>query len=303
MTNTPQFPDFKCLELSDRDFIHPIIWNYQSETAEFTFTNLFAWRHFYETQWSVYKDWIIFLFNPMKWGYYFLQPIGPPNRKEVIQTMMSYLQKEKDQPDPRIDRVDDLLVSELQGTHWSIETLRDQFDYIYNTKDLIDLKGRRYHKKKNHVNRFRRLYEFAYEPLEQKHAEACKHVLRRWCDWRECEKKPVMLAEFKAVEECLDHFDTLELKGGVIIINNQIEAFSIGEMLNHETTVIHIEKADPKIPEAFAMINQQACEQTWPDVPYINREQDLGDLGLRKAKESYHPVKMIHKSRIRLAVD
>lgn len=300
MTNIPQFPKFKELELSDREIIHPQIWNYQPETAEFTFTNLFAWRHFYETQWTLYKDWLIILFNPMGWGYYFLQPIGPPNRKEVITLMMEYLREELDQPDPRIDRVDDLLVKELEGTSWSIENLRDQYDYVYNTSDLIYLKGRRYHKKKNHVNRFKRNYDFKFEPMDAKHGDACKRVLRRWCDWRECEKKPVMLAEFKAVEECLDHFNSLQLKGGVIYVNDQIEAFSIGEMLNHNTAVIHIEKADPKIPEAFASINQQSCENTWPEVPFINREQDLGDPGLRKAKESYHPERLIQKSRIRL---
>ncbi len=300
MKNVPQFPEFKLLSIDDRDTIHPVLWQYQPETAEFTFTNIFGWRHFYETQWTFYKDWLIFLFNPMKWGYYFLQPIGPSSRIEVVSVMMDYLRKEKDQPDPRIDRVDALLVAELEGTDWSIENLRDQYDYVYETQALISLSGRKYHKKKNHVNRFMKNYHYRYAPMEASHAEACKRVLRRWCNWRECEKNPVMLAEFKAVEECLTHFDVLQLKGGVIFVEDQIEAFSIGELLNKNTAVIHIEKADPEIPEAFAVINQQFCKHAWHDISLINREQDLGNPGLRKAKESYHPVKMICESRIRL---
>lgn len=296
----PQFPNFKKLTLQDRPLLHDFIWQYQSQIAEMTFTNLYIWRNFYETGWTFYKDWLFILFNPMGWGCYFLQPVGPSSRKEVVGVMLDYLIGEHDQPDPRIDRVDERLINEIQGSDWAVESLRDQYDYVYNTSDLIQLKGRKYHKKKNHINRFQREYVYEYRDMSEDHLKDCMRVLKRWCNWRDCEKNPVMLAEFKAVDECLTSFDALKVKGGVLLVNGQIEAFTVGEMLNQETAVIHIEKADPQIPEAFPMINQQFCEHAWTDVPFINREQDLGNPGLRKAKESYYPVKLIPKSRIRL---
>ncbi len=296
----PQFPDFKKLTLEDRSLLHDFISQYQSQIAELTFTNLYIWRHFYETEWAFYKDWLLILFNPMGWGCYFLQPVGPPSRKEAVDVMLDYLMQERDQPDPRIDRVDERLLNEIQDSTLQIENLRDQYDYVYNTSDLIHLKGRKFHKKKNHINRFKRSYDFAYKEMDETHLNDCMRVLKRWCNWRDCEKNPVMLAEFKAVDECLTSFNVLGVRGGVLLVNGQIEAFTVGELLNEDTAVIHIEKADPKIPEAFPMINQQFCEHAWADVPFINREQDLGNPGLRKAKESYHPVKLIPKSRIRI---
>ena len=112
---------------------------------------------------------------------------------------------------------------------------------------------------------------------------------------RECVLKPDLLAEDFAVHEALTHFGELGYQGGAILINSVVEAFSLGEPLNRDTAVIHIEKANPDILGLYAAINQLFCLNSWSNVTYINREQDMGVEGLRKAKESYYPHHMVNK--------
>jgi hypothetical protein len=110
-----------------------------------------------------------------------------------------------------------------------------------------------------------------------------------------------LLDEWEAVREALKHFSSLRIEGGVILIDDKVGAFALGELLNRQTAVVHIEKANPQIPELYAVINQQFCERSWQNVTYVNREQDLGETGLRKAKLSYHPAHLEEKFQIRLA--
>ena len=116
-----------------------------------------------------------------------------------------------------------------------------------------------------------------------------------------CEEDLSLLGEQEAVREALTHFSTFKIQGGVILINHQVEAFALAELLNEQTAVVHIEKANPGIPGLYAVMNQQFSEQSWRHVPFINREQDLGEPGLRQAKLSYHPDHLIEKFRVRLA--
>ena len=108
------------------------------------------------------------------------------------------------------------------------------------------------------------------------------------------------MGEWAAIGVALANFQALQLKGGVILINDRVEAFSCGELLNRQTAVIHLEKANPELRGLYAVINQQFCREAWAGVPFINREQDLGEPGLRTAKLSYHPHRLVEKYRIRL---
>ena len=99
----------------------------------------------------------------------------------------------------------------------------------------------------------------------------------------------------------LRNFQDLSLVGGVILVEDRVAAFAVGELLNQDTAVVHLEKADPTIPGIYAVINQEFCRRSWSKVPLINREQDLGLPGLRMAKMSYHPQRLVEKFRIQLA--
>jgi hypothetical protein len=298
----PEFPQFRRIQLEDRDFLREKIWEYQPQTSEWTFTNLFMWRSHYGFRWSSYKDWFVVLCAAGSQGPYFFQPIGPPSRLEIIRKCFRWLKEEKGEKNPRIERADPKLVEEIKAAkEFFIEPTRDQFDYVYRSQDLIQLAGRRYHSKRNHINKFTQSYSFTYSSLEERHLKACMELGGRWCELRRCEEDLNLMGESEALQEALTHFSSLKIEGGVILIRDKVEAFSLGERLNPETAVIHIEKANPEIPELYAMINQQFCEKTWSNVPMINREQDLGEPGLRQAKLSYLPDHLVEKFRIRLA--
>jgi hypothetical protein len=295
----PEFPKFKLLQLEDRDIISRIIKEYQPQTSEWTFTNLYIWRSYYRYQWSIHDKHLLILCNPEDKDFYFLQPLGPRSRLKITLKMMQWLKQNKSEKNPRIERADKRLISEIKGeSNLKIEPMRDHFDYVYLSQDLIKLSGRKYHSKKNHINKFKRKYRFKYNIMTPDLVKECIRVLIRWCAWRDCEKYPIMRAEFESVHESLLDFEHLNIQGGVILVDNNIEAFSLGELLNKETAVIHAEKADPHIPEVFTLINQQFCENQWSNVKYINREQDLGEPGLRKAKLSYQPHSLSEKFKI-----
>jgi len=297
----PRFPEFKPLELSDRDTIRERLRSNPPLISELTFTNLFMWLDHYRFEWSLFQNWLMLLSRPAGGEPYFLQPVGPKPRRDAVCTALEWLRERENVSRPRIERADAEVLSEMEGTERiAFEAQREHFDYVYQAQDLIRLSGRKYHDRKNHVNRFIRKTQFAYVPFSSAHAGPCLDVIEKWCDQRECKKYPVLLAETNAVKRAIAHFDDLFIQGGVVLVEGRIEAFTLGEMLNADTAVIHAEKADPDIPGLFAVINQQFCEHQWAHVPFINREQDLGLAGLRRAKLSYNPVRFVEKHRITL---
>jgi hypothetical protein len=302
MTTIPEFPKFKPVQLEDRDFIREVLRKYQPQTSEWSFTNLFIWQSHYGFQWTMFQDWLIVLGRGNEDETYALQPMGPASREEVTRMLLKWLQEEKGELSARIERADQRLVSELEGaTDFLLEPLRDQFDYVYRSDDLIRLAGRKYHAKRNHINKFRRLHPFTYVHFANEHLKPCLELVDSWCEWRRCEEDLNLVGEWDAVREALTHFKALEIVGGLILIEDQVKAFALGELLNDEIATVHIEKADPEIQGLYAVINQQFCENCWPDVPFVNREQDLGEPGLRKAKLSYYPDHFEEKFQIRLA--
>ena len=300
----PDFPYFKPIELADRDLLREILWQNQPQTSEWTFTNLFIWRSHYGFQWSIYRDWLLVICQASPPGFYAFPPVGPPSRMAVTRMLLEWLRDAKAERTPRLERADLRLVQELAGAQGLlIEPVRDQFDYVYQTRDLIELAGRKYHSKRNHIHKFLQSYAFTYAGLQSDHLQACLELSGLWCEVHRCEEDLSLTGEWEAVREALTHFHTLSIEGGVILIENKVEAFALGELLNEQTAVVHVEKANPEIPGLYTMINQQFCEKSWLDVPLINREQDLGEPGLRQAKLSYYPGHLVEKFRIRLAGD
>jgi hypothetical protein len=300
MATHPEFPQFKPIELEDRGLLGDAIGKYQPETSEWTFSNLFIWRSHYDFHWCMLDNCLLVICKSPT-GFCGYQPIGPSPRGKVMRRFLEYLKEERGEEDPHIARADKRLVEEIQTeADLRIEPVRDHFDYVYRTEDLIGLAGRKYHAKRNHLNKFRRNHSFDYASLRQEYIKPCLNLVEAWCEWRRCEEDMNLLDEWEAVREALNNFEQLKLRGGVILIEDKVEAFALGEPLNEQTAVVHIEKANPEIPELYAVINQQFCENSWQNVTYMNREQDLGVPGLRKAKLSYNPDHLVEKFKIRL---
>ncbi len=237
---------------------------------------------------------MLIIFKPEGMAPFCLPPIGPGNKRKALDILCEQLKQLT--PEVRVCRVSEEFVENfVDYDHYASFFDRDNSDYVYRTLDLIQLSGRKYHKKKNFLNRFMKNFTFEYRHLDMELVECLLDMQEKWCQIKECADKPDLLAEDYAIYEALTHFEELDYRGGAIQINSRIEAFSIGELLNTDTAVIHFEKADPEIPGLYGAINQLFCANDWSNIEYINREQDLGIEGLRKAKESYNPHHMVNK--------
>jgi len=295
------FPEFKTLELLDKEIFREFFKEYKPKISELTFTNLFVWRTHYKFQWSIYNDWLVIVSLEGEFGTYAMEPVGPSPRDEVTRVVLEWMREEKKEKNPRIERADERTVSEIEGVQGIIiEPTRDHFDYVYLREDLVNLAGNKYRSKRNHINQLLRTYSYQYSDLAPDHIQDCIELQEKWCILRRCEDDMNLLGEWDAVKEILSSYESLDVQGGVVTIENKVMAFTIGQMLNDDTAVVHIEKADPEIPGLYPVINQQFCENNWKDVRFINREQDLGMPGLREAKLSYYPDHMVKKFRITL---
>lgn len=300
--NLPIFPEFKPIEINDRHFIHNTLLNFQPLISELTFTNLFMWRNYYNFKWSILNNSILFLAGDSG-NLYLMQPVGLRPFKKTILTALDWLHEMHDQLLPRFERVDEETANEFNDIlSIKAEPLPDHFDYLYNTINMVSLSGRKYHSKRNHLARFRAENIYNYKELTSDLIPKCLELTDCWYKNINCKENKSLFAEWKAIHEALTHYEQLHFEGGVILINDNVEAFALGELLNKSTAVIHIEKANSKIHGIYAAINQFFCENKWQNTSYINREQDLGETGLRTAKMSYRPQTMIKKYRISLQV-
>jgi len=303
MSAVPEFPFFKTIELDDRGVFENILKAYMPDASEWTFTNLFIWRSHYNYSWSLHKDWLIVTGTDEKGTTYAMQPVGPASRVKVVSMLFEWLKEEIKADSPRIERADERLVKELDGVGFvSVVEERNHFDYVYLRDDLAKLEGNKYRSKRNRINQFLKSHSYKYESLKMVHISECLEVQEKWCQKRRCWEDLNLIGEWDAVREVLAHFDGLGLKGAVILIGGKVVAFTVGELLNRDTAVIHIEKADPDITGLFQLINQQFCAKSLDGIKYINREQDLGLPGLREAKLSYFSDHFVKKYSVILKV-
>ena len=271
------------------------------ENAEYTFTNIFMWREMLNLRWAVDDD-VLYIFSTNEEIFAAWQPIGEPDKMQDAITKILHVAEEN-----RGDRkfmfvvVEKIFADELARyphAKFNITAERDNFDYVYLAQDLINLSGRKFHGKKNHLNAFRKEYPDAvYLPITEEIIPKCRAELNAWSEIhkRANPDDPFIGYEQAAIHEIFDHFDRFKLKGGAILIGDKVAAFTFGERLNSDTAVIHVEKADSNVRGIYAAINQAFVEREWSNMTYINREEDMGIDGLRRAKESYRPVKLIEK--------
>lgn len=295
----PLFPLFKDLTLEDKSLFDLAFQQFPPSISEFTFTNLFIWRHSYQIKICRLQNFLC-LFAENGEPPFFFPPVGEGEVAECCRTLLRWM-KERGIPS-KMARVPEEIISRLD---WKSEGLtptfdRDQSDYVYLSEDLIHLQGRKYHRKRNHIKKFKERYEFQYAPLTPELISECLDLQTTWCDLKHCEVDPGLTKEFIAIREAFTHFEVLGMKGGAIRINGKIEAFTLGEPLNRDTVVIHIEKANPDFDGLYPTLQQAFLEHHWTGYTYVNREQDLGEEGLRKAKESYFPHHLVHKYTLTL---
>ncbi len=264
-------------------------------TSEYSFINLWSWAVDYGLQWA-FSDHLVWIRQtrpkPLLWA-----PVGDwrkINTKDIFTAALEY--------GDAFVRVPEKLAriwAEMAGDEMVMETDRDQWDYIYLASDLKSLSGNRYHKKKNLVRQFTRKYEYTYTPLTGELLDRVRELQSRWCTWRDCESSDTLTAENRAIERTLDEWGRLDgICGGVILVEDEIAAYTIGEQLTPDTLLIHYEKGNADFKGVYQAVNRFFVTEYEDRVKWVNREQDLGDEGLRKAKESYHPTGYLKKFRV-----
>ena len=293
----PIFPEFKPIEMADREALESCFREHPPLISDFTFTNLFGWRKVHNYRVSKYKDGFLVL-KESKGNFSFLQPLVTNNPAETVQACFEYL-KERAGP-PAIERAgeDFIAAGAWDDSQFVISEDRGNFDYLYDTKELTELAGEKFHDKKNLLNQFLKKYQYRYQNLTPELVPECLKFEHEWCEDRDCEKIEGLSHEKCAVLEMLNNFRSLNSKGGIIRIAEKIVALTLGERLNKDTVVIHVEKAKNEIIGLYQAINWEFLKNQAQGFRFVNREQDLGVEGLRRAKMSYNPVRLIKKYRI-----
>ncbi len=289
---------FQPVRLDDKPIIDAYLKPHGFECSELTFTNFIIWGQDGKIQWAQENEVLYIRLQFAKKQHPFMFPPIPKDfsMDYGIALQAAYEYFNAIGVAPRFRSVNGRFV-ELFHTHAPLFSLipdRNTFDYVYHAEDLIALKGRKYHAKRNHINQFTSQYQFTYAPLTPERTKECMDLYMSWLQEKDI-NEPGILGEMKAISFLLPNMKALEVQGGCIYVGEKLVAFSLGERVKKDAAVIHIEKADASYTGLYAVINQQFAEHAWSDVTYINREEDMGIPGMRKAKLSYQPVKLIEK--------
>ena len=294
--------EFKRPELEDKEIITSYFEKAPSRSCERTFVNVYLWSRHYKVKYAVIEDALIFKSEDR--GMAFAYPAGEPEHvKKALEFLIEYC-KERECPFI-LYNVTPEMFAQLEGWYpgrFTVEYDRDISDYVDESEKLATLAGKKLHGKRNHINKFKSLYpDWTYEELNDDNVEDCFQMALKWRNKNGCEDDPEKNAEMCVTLNSLRLYKELGLKGGVLKVDGRIIAFTVGEPLCGDTFVVHIEKAFADVEGAYPMINQQFVQHECADYTYVNREEDTGAEGLRKAKLSYRPAFLEEKGVVREA--
>lgn len=291
--------DFKMIELEDKAWMDRLIQKENSRSADFNFNNFYLWKDSYKTMVACRGERLIarIFFRSVRPVYFF--PAGSGDLEEVLGVM---------EEDARrygarlslwgITREKKALLETLFPGRFAFAENRASFDYVYELDRLAELPGKAFHGKRNHIRRFQEAHDWRFVPVTAGNLEECWEMNQAWArEKRQAHAEPNP-EERNAIRRAISHYSRLGLEGGLLKAEEKIVAFTIGERQSSDTYVIHFEKAFSGIQGAYPMINREFARyirSRYPDVIYVNREDDMGLENLRKAKESYHPAFLVEK--------
>jgi hypothetical protein len=293
-TQLSRFPRFRDLTVDDKPLLDLLLDEMQPQISEFTFTNLFVWNGSEPVELSRLDETVLLQRKRLRDGKTFLLP---PLGKQILTSVVRTLRKQSlgNYQVPPLYELTPQQSKLLSGEGVKVEPDRDDWDYVYLTSDLADLRGDKYHPKRNLIARCLSKYKCRYVSIGPSEINECLQLQTRWCSLRNCSMVPGLEAENAATKTAFENYHYLGITGGVVYVDDKLEAFTLAEKLNRDTAVIHFEKANPEIEGLYQVINQWFCREALSNFKFVNREQDLGVPGLRKAKESYHPHHMVEK--------
>ena len=286
---------FREITLEDKQAVEACGAHYNYHLCERCFVDLFMWRSHYGTQICFRDGFLLVKMTPLDGGHdCYLAPIGEGDLGGALDALEADA-AERGIPfqlvsiaEPMIERIEAVRPEKYSFSH----DTEDGDDYIYLAEKLRTLSGKKLQSKRNLVNRFKTAYEgrWSYEDMTTENVKDAFGYHIRWCNQNGCAQNRDFQGETCAIVQALHNFSALALKGGLLRLDGEVIAFTFGCRATPDMYVVQIEKADHTIPGAYQMINQQFVLRNCDDVEYVNREEDLGIEGLRKAKKSYYPV-------------
>ncbi len=287
--------DWKSLTIEDAEIFKNHMGYYRYRTYDILFTNMFMWSFLRRTAYKII-DGFLCIKGELEGVEYLYFPVGEGELRKTIKALLEEFGQGFKMRAVNKDMIA-LLKKEFPKT-FVYELEYGRGDYLYKTDDLVELKGKKYHSKKNFVNRFEKTYSYTYENIGPENIREVLEFQKWWCEIKGCSLRGSLKDEKVGVIRVLENYEKLNLSGGLIRVDGKVVAFSIGEAINYDTAVVHIEKADHNYIGAYQMINKLFIENEFLEYKYINREEDLGIPQLEKAKLSYNPVKILEKNRV-----
>ncbi|WP_314327458.1 phosphatidylglycerol lysyltransferase domain-containing protein [Fusobacterium pseudoperiodonticum] len=265
------------------------------EICDLSFSNLFLWSFGENTEYEIENDVLTIRSEYMGEVYYYM-PIPKNDTPENIAAMKEKIKKIIEENVP-IHYFTEYWYEKLKDD-FNLQEKRDYEDYIYSYESLSTLKGRHYAKKKNRVANFRKNYEYSYESISKDNIEEVIAFQEKWYKLHSEFGGEILKNENEGIMQLLKNYDSLDIKGGFLKVNNQIIAYSLGEALNDKIVLVHTEKALIDYIGSYQAINMIYLQEEWQGYELVNREDDFGDEGLREAKMSYKPLYLLKKYSI-----
>jgi hypothetical protein len=289
----PRHPESRPLGLDDKPFLDTIFTGLQPRISEFTFANLYLFRTAHAYRLAMVEKALVVFGQGYGAKHYFLPPLTG-NVENVLNRLL-------DEGLTLYGADEDFVNRYLRDKSVEIVEDRDCFDYLYLRRDLAELPGNRFHKKKNRINYFVSRHACSIESYGERHLQGCLDLLAEWLRVRSEIDSASIAFEVAAAAEALRMTDRLGLEGVVALVDGKVKAFVLGERLNRDISVCHFEKADPFLDGIYQLIDREFNRLLFTDCTYVNREQDLGEMNLRETKLSYHPVELVKKFLVRRA--
>ncbi len=292
--------NFAPLTLDDIPTVKPFLGFQQSRICDYSIGGIFMWRDYFHTRFAVSHGALLFEVSYLDGVTAFTAPLGPDGENCLAAVKeIELFCKEKNLP-LIYCTVPENVLPKFRGRYPDarIRPSRDWFDYLYRTEDLLLFRGKKYDGQRNHIHKFQKLFpDYSFEEITQK---SLPSVRAFYDDYAATHEKPggVAREESAKVKELLENYSLYGLFGGIITAGGKIVAMSVGERVN-DTLFIHVEKADLGYTGAYQIIVQEFLKHfARQGDKFVNREEDVGDEGLRRSKLSYHPVALLEKSTI-----
>ena len=283
--------NFEPITLKHKDIYNtfPIV----GPNSKFSFAQSFMWQEGYNTKISVHDGFLLFTAKPEN-EEFFVAPILR-DRSSIVPAMNAMLEQDGDFRMHYVCPEIKGAIEEYFPNKFDFELNRDDSEYVYTTESLATLAGKKLHQKRNHINAFCQKYEYEFVKYDESYFHSCMALHQRWLT----DKDNGDATETAAIEKVLKHYKELNILAGVILQGGEVTAFSIGERIGNDAVIL-IEKASPEFNGLFQVINRDTVRNLFPDTQYVNRCEDLGIEGLRKAKLSYRPCFLIDKYTCKL---